>query len=54
MGADSGDKAFALLSSGERFDAAISDYAMPGLNGADLIAEAQLVQPGLQALLITG
>jgi PAS domain S-box-containing protein len=54
MGVDSGDKALAVLSRGERFDAAISDYAMPGLNGADLIAEAQLVQPGLQALLITG
>jgi CheY-like chemotaxis protein len=54
MRADSGDKALALLSKGERFDAVITDYAMPGLNGVDLIAEAQIVQPGLKALLITG
>ena len=52
--ADSGDKALALLFNGEQFDVIISDYAMPGLNGADLIAQAQVIQPGLKALLITG
>ena len=52
--AEDGYKARAMLAEGERFDALVSDYAMPGLNGADLIVEAQLLQPGLKALLITG
>ena len=52
--ANSGDEALAHFSNGQRFDALVTDYAMPGLNGADLIAEAQFVQPGLKALLITG
>ena len=52
--ADSGDQARDMLAAGERFDALVSDYAMPGLNGADLIVKAQALQPGLRALLITG
>ena len=52
--ADSGDRARDMLAAGERFDALVSDYAMPGLSGADLIVEAQTLQPGLRALLITG
>ena len=52
--ADSGDQARDMLAAGERFDALVSDYAMPGLSGADLIVEAQALQPGLRALLITG
>ncbi len=39
---------------GERFDALISDFAMPGLTGVNLIAEARAIQPGLAALLISG
>jgi CheY-like chemotaxis protein len=52
--AGSGDKALALLAEGERFDVMMTDYAMPGRNGAQLIAATQVVQPGLKALLITG
>jgi CheY-like chemotaxis protein len=52
--AESGDKALAILAGGERFDALISDFAMPGLTGGDLIAEARDIQPGLAALLISG
>jgi len=51
---ESGERALALLAQGERFDALVTDYAMPGLSGAVLIAEAQSVQPGLQGVLITG
>jgi PAS domain S-box-containing protein len=47
-----GDEALLLLR--ERFDAIVSDYAMPGQNGAELIAEIRKIQPGLKALLITG
>ena len=53
--ARSGSRALALLSSGEqRFDALVSDYAMPGINGVDLIRQARVIQPELPALLITG
>jgi len=51
---DSGDQALGVLGKGSRFDALVSDYAMPGLNGVDLIAQARLIQPGLPALIITG
>jgi signal transduction histidine kinase/CheY-like chemotaxis protein len=52
--AENGDTALAHIAAGGRFDALVSDYAMPGLNGADLIAQARLLQPGLHALIITG
>ncbi|MBV8613043.1 MAG: CHASE3 domain-containing protein [Acetobacteraceae bacterium] len=53
--ASSGDEALALLArDGERFDALVSDYAMPGLNGAALAVDSQAVQPGLPVLVITG
>ncbi len=52
--AGAGDTVLALLGKNERFDALVTDYAMPGLNGVDLIAKARITQPGLKALLITG
>ncbi|MGG5887395.1 ATP-binding protein [Falsiroseomonas sp. HC035] len=52
--AESGDRALASLNQGVAFDVLITDYAMAGLNGADLIAEARLLLPGMRALLITG
>jgi PAS domain S-box-containing protein len=52
--ADGGSQALAILAGGGRFNALITDFAMPGMNGADLIAEARQVQPGLRALIITG
>jgi signal transduction histidine kinase/DNA-binding response OmpR family regulator len=52
--ASGGVQALAILASGERFDALVTDHAMPGLNGADLVAEGRLAQPGLPALIITG
>jgi DNA-binding NtrC family response regulator len=42
------------LEEGGPVDVLVSDYAMPGLNGAELIARARLLQPGLRALIITG
>jgi signal transduction histidine kinase/ActR/RegA family two-component response regulator len=50
----SGDQALALLASGEHFDALVTDHAMPGLNGADLIAEARAIHPDLPCVIITG
>jgi PAS domain S-box-containing protein len=52
--AENGDAALAHLAASGRFDALVSDYAMPGLNGADLILQARQIQPGLHALIITG
>jgi PAS domain S-box-containing protein len=51
---EQGEHALAVLAKDLRFDAMVSDYAMPGLNGLDLIAQARLVKPGLPALIITG
>lgn len=52
--AASGDHALVVLAAGERFDALVTDYAMPALNGADLILKALRLQPSLPALIITG
>lgn len=46
----SGDEALAKLSANLLFDALVTDYAMPGMNGADLVKSS----PSLPALLITG
>jgi CheY-like chemotaxis protein/two-component sensor histidine kinase len=54
MQAESGDEALAILAGGGRFDALITDFAMPGLTGGDLINEARTIQPGLAAVLISG
>ncbi len=52
--AESGASALALLTADRGFDALVTDYAMPGLNGSDLIARARLLKTGLPALVITG
>ena len=36
------------------FDALITDYAMAGMNGADLVLAARKLVPDLPALVITG
>ena len=53
-GAENGVEALALLDAGERFDVLITDYAMPGMNGVELIGKARGLQPGLPAVIITG
>jgi signal transduction histidine kinase/CheY-like chemotaxis protein len=52
--AGSGDQALAILATGGRFDALVTDYAMPGMNGIDLVARARSIQPEISVLLITG
>jgi signal transduction histidine kinase len=57
--AESGNHALALLEGTplddiERFDALVTDYAMPDLNGVDLISECRRIHPGLPAVIITG
>jgi PAS domain S-box-containing protein len=52
--AENGDEALAFLKASPGFDALITDYSMPGMNGLDLIIEARNFQPALPAILITG
>ena len=52
--ADSAPAAFDKLSEGERFDAIISDYRMPGLSGAELAAWTRRRWPDLPVLLFSG
>ncbi len=49
-----GEWALAPLAGNDRFDALVTDYAMPGLSGADLFSGGRVVQRGLPALTITG
>jgi CheY-like chemotaxis protein len=37
-----------------RFDLLIADFAMPGMNGAELVREAQQLQAGLRVLMVSG
>ena len=50
----SGDAALALLRQERSFDAIVTDYAMPGLSGLDLVRLARARQPGLPAMIMTG
>jgi CheY-like chemotaxis protein len=51
---ESGDKALTRLLAGERFDAIVTDYAMPGLNGLSLLQQAHEIDKTLPGLIITG
>jgi DNA-binding NtrC family response regulator len=52
--ADSGNQALAILAADGPFDVLITDFAMPAMNGADLIARSRVVQPGLRGIVMTG
>jgi PAS domain S-box-containing protein len=51
---DSAVAALEMLSAGLRPDLLVTDHAMPGLSGADLLRFAHARLPGLPALLVTG
>jgi nitrogen-specific signal transduction histidine kinase len=50
----SGEKALKILSSGAQVDLVLTDYAMPGMTGADLARRIRKNHPGLPVLLATG
>ncbi|UJW84727.1 hybrid sensor histidine kinase/response regulator [Devosia sp. SL43] len=50
----SGKEALAILDSGKRIDALITDYAMPGMTGVELANRARERFPDLPILLATG
>lgn len=49
-----GDEALRLIANDPKINVLITDFAMPGLSGIDLIAQATQISPPLRALLITG
>ena len=49
-----GEAALDLLRGGAGIDALVTDYAMPGMNGAVLVREARRIRPALPAIMITG
>ena len=51
---DDGEEALRLIASDPSIDLLITDFAMPGLNGGELIARAAKIRPHLKALVITG
>jgi signal transduction histidine kinase/CheY-like chemotaxis protein len=48
------DRALAILDSGAKVDAVVTDYLMPGRTGADLIRDLRNRDPRMPVLLITG
>ena len=49
----SGAEALAALE-GEEFDLLLSDYAMPGMNGGELVRRAREIQPSINAAIVSG
>jgi DNA-binding NtrC family response regulator len=52
--AANGDEALRLIASDPHIEVLVTDFAMPGLSGAELIAQAVQIHPNLKALVITG
>jgi CheY-like chemotaxis protein len=50
----SGDRALEILAAGASIDLLVTDYAMPGITGKDLVVQACQQRPTLRALIITG
>jgi CheY-like chemotaxis protein len=50
----SGAAALELIVAGEPFDLMVVDFAMPGMNGAELVEAVQVRRPGLPSLFVTG
>ncbi|WP_439813743.1 ATP-binding protein [Zavarzinia sp. CC-PAN008] len=52
--ANSGDEALAVLRHQQAIDLMVTDYSMPGMNGAQLARAARVLRPDLPILLATG
>jgi signal transduction histidine kinase/CheY-like chemotaxis protein len=50
---EGGEQALAAMER-ERFDLLLVDFAMPGMNGADVAREARNRQPGIKVLMVSG
>jgi CheY-like chemotaxis protein len=51
---ENGEEALATLDGGERFDLLLVDFAMPGMNGAEVASAAQSRQPDINVLMVSG
>lgn len=49
-----GEEALRLIASDPQIDVVVTDFAMPGLSGVELIVQASQIRPHLKALVITG
>jgi len=54
VGAENGVEALEHIDSGARVDAMVTDFAMPGMNGLDLVSAMQARTPALPSFLLTG
>lgn len=52
--APNGDEALSLIASDAKIDVLVTDFAMPGLSGVELIAQAAQIRPNLRSIVITG
>ncbi|MBK1838663.1 response regulator [Azospirillum sp. YIM B02556] len=52
--ADGGEEALGVLRDGTVIDALVTDFAMPGMNGAAVVRNARRLRPGIPALIVTG
>jgi CheY-like chemotaxis protein len=52
--AANGNEALRIIASDPRIDLLVTDFVMPDLSGAELIAHAVRIQPNLKAMVITG
>jgi signal transduction histidine kinase len=53
-GAESGAAALSLIECGAAVDALVTDFAMPDMNGAELVRAVRARKPGLPAIVLTG
>jgi len=52
--ARNGDDALRIIASDEVLHAVVTDNAMPGLSGAELLLQSAQLRPGLPGLIVTG
>ena len=52
--ASTGEEALALLKADDGIDVLVTDFAMPGMTGADLARLVRRHRPGLPILVVTG
>jgi signal transduction histidine kinase/CheY-like chemotaxis protein len=51
---ENGEQALATLDGGERFELLLVDFAMPGMNGAEVARAVQNRQPDIKVLMVSG
>jgi DNA-binding NtrC family response regulator len=52
--ADSGQAAVDLVQGGHRFDVAITDMKMPGMDGMETLAALKKIDPTIEVIVVTG